>query len=538
MMPLRLRRARGTVSGEQLTLLCAVAVVGVSSMVMLGGAWTGALATGADGRTDPQGRTDAATPAGPAGPVAQAGVLRVLLDEAALLRRAEEARAAVGEAHVWPEMVRRPINPLADEGNCVACAVALDSTLEGAPASARPVFSDAFAGGLEALIRELSVDRKARGRAVRRLIQKFEHVRRQKPDLADAVDELIESAKALGRRRANLSKADPDLVRELAITHALPAGDNPSLAAALGRAPDDWEFQWSLLEVDHAVSAWPDGAKGIVSLRSPGAESHVINVLRAGGKTYFLDAQSGISYTRAALPDRPAFLLRTKDAPPGALDGLGELPRASDDFRGLGEDVPVDYFANPDFVNPRGRGRVTFVDRDYRGEGTKCARGVNCMKVTATTDLLLSGAPPTQALPFWGQLADGTEDTQRLDSLLKAVGVEGTEIRIFTGEDATAKNFLTAMLDTPAGSKAVLRIVHKDKTAHFLNAVNLGDRVVVLDNQSRRSADSLLKGFEDAAEIWIAPTAPVPPHMLGVIQGWAKSDPDTGLVLVRRHATP
>jgi hypothetical protein len=515
-------REQGSLSVEHLGLVLGIACAGFGGMAAVGGAMDRAVRLDAGGRA-----TVVAAPLS-----AQAGAISALADEAALLRRAQEAAASAGEAHVWTDYARRPINPMADDGNCVACAHALDSTLGGNAASARAVFADAFRDGIEGIVDLLARDSKARDRAVQALLGKFALLRELKPALADTVDELSVHIRALGKEGTNLADADPDLLKELAVAHAIPSADPASIARAFGRAMDDWADYPSLLELDHAVSAWPDGAKGVVSARMESGSSHVFNVARVDGRTYFLDGQTGISLTRAAFPKGKAMLLRTDDIPAHARELEHTLPPASHEFTGLEGEVPVDYFANPEFVNPRGRGAVTFVDEDYRGKGQKCARGVNCAKVVSATDHMLGGTGPQQALPFFGRIAGADRlDSQLLDGILRAIGVDSASAYVLVGSRGGSQGARRLVRSFGDGSKGVLRIERKSGSAHFVNFVNVDGALVVIDNQKRRTARAMATDLDDATRITVIRTADMPAAMRGDLAGWLATKPDHALVV-------
>jgi hypothetical protein len=540
------RRRGGALSFESAALLVLVASMAVAGLFSLGGAMDRAIGGGAR----PAGFVAAPhdVPPRTAPLAAQAGIASAMDEAAEFARRASRGTGEVapdylqraktyswffGDATPWIGDARRPINLYDDAMNCTACALALDSTLEGRPASALPVGLRALEGGEGEFFAQLLADQPrvnaALALARRRIRAGVDRIQ----GFGDTAEVWLAELAGLEERPAGLLEVSEGARAAVASADILPLGDPDAFASELGRRAADWQRFPSLLELDQAVGAWPDRAKGAVMVEGPDGLGHVFNVLRYRGETYFLDGQWGIGRTRASFANARAFALRTDDVPVWVdLDAL-DLPPPANRFGHLKEEIPDDYFANPEFVNPRGRGARTFVQQgDGPGQRTVCAREVNCAKVTTATDQMLGGSGPTQALPVLGDIGAGARrDEGNVQVMLEALGVRSGEMNILTEEDASVAGVVKQVRQFGGGAKAFLWLEFDDANAHFLNVAKVDGTVVVIDNQGRRTAEDIARQLDGAKQIWVIRTRNLPMRMQGTLREWIDTKPAHALVV-------
>ncbi|MCA9601608.1 MAG: hypothetical protein KC417_06280, partial [Myxococcales bacterium] len=236
----------------------------------------------------------------------------------------EIVSGAAGPSHVWPGSETLRINPRGDMMNCSACAQALDLTLDGTPASARPFVLDS--------------QRLTRDQHIANLVQDPDRVveivslwRKEVETVVanakgtDATEEFYAEARAL-LAEFDALKEDPSLlpaavdeiIDEMIGAAVMWDATDRGIAQSVGRELRDWRTFKSMENAIRKIDAsWPDRAKGIFSIRSKdGGIGHVFNVVKYKGRVFLLDGQIGEGHTFATWRDIDVRILRTRDIPP------------------------------------------------------------------------------------------------------------------------------------------------------------------------------------------------------------------------------
>ncbi|MEZ4254586.1 MAG: hypothetical protein R3A78_02585 [Polyangiales bacterium] len=346
------RAVGGTTTFESAALVVAVALACVAGFVRVGSGMAVAIADGTESprhdvgdRIKASGRIEGGGRAG-VSVAGQAGLAELGEGLARVARRGEHALGAGDEvpgvlagllkdSFPWPGDELRPVNPKRDIMNCSACAQAVDLTLEGTPASARPFVADAYALGIDEHLAFL-LERPDRivGIAHQWLNLVHDAVAGRRGDFyanafRDAAPWLVPELETIAGEPALLAAAQAEVINEFVGASILWHATDAGMAKVVGKRLRDWR---TYKRVENAVAkierAWPNRAKGIVRVdETDESMRHLFNVLKHDGRVYLLDGQSSRGYTLDRWQNTRLRILRTNDIPDSVnIDALNLPP--------------------------------------------------------------------------------------------------------------------------------------------------------------------------------------------------------------------